>query len=198
MFLIVLGMIVAIIILSVNNHSLKEELEKLKQQIVRNVNFCPKCGADYRNYNVFIKFCTKCGFNFLNPPPVQIQPEITNITTKTQEKTNSTEKQKYTDKEIKNSWILTIGSILVVLSAIVFLASTWDFTHNVVKTAVISLMLVIFFGISNIADKKLNLKQTSKTFYYIALIYIPIVLLSIYLFSLFGDCFSFYGEGKYI
>lgn len=196
MSVIVIGMIIAIIVLSVNNHNLKEELYELKQSISKKINFCPKCGADYRAYNGVIKFCTKCGFNFLNPPPIS---QVSNVIVQApQENRVVIEKEKHSDKEIKNSLILTIGSILIVLSAIVFLASTWKITHNVVKTAVISLMLIIFFGISNIAEKKLNLKQTSKTFYYIALIYIPIVLLSISLFSLFGHYLSLYGEGKYI
>ena len=40
-------------------------------------------------------------------------------------------------------------------------------------------------------DKYLNLKQTSKAFYYIALTYIPLALLSISIFELFGKYLSF-------
>ena len=59
-------------------------------------------------------------------------------------------------------------------------------------------MLAVFLAISYIADKYFNLKQTSKTFFYIALAYIPITLLSISMFSLFGNFLSLYGDGKYI
>ena len=53
MAVIVLGMIIAIIILGVNNHDLKEEICELKKLIANKVNFCPKC-ADYINgkYNI--------------------------------------------------------------------------------------------------------------------------------------------------
>ena len=59
-------------------------------------------------------------------------------------------------------------------------------------------MLFVFLTASHIADKYLKLKQTSKAFYYIALAYLPILFLSISLFSLFGKYFSIYGLGKYI
>jgi len=106
--------------------------------------------------------------------------------------------EKTMSQETKNNLILISGSILIILSAIVFLTSTWTVTHDFFKTIIIVLMLGVFLAVSHIADKFLNLKQTSKAFYYIALAYIPILFLSIALFELFGKYFSLYGLGKYI
>ena len=61
----------------------------------------------------------------------------------------------------------------------------------------IVVMLVIFLVAKYIAEK-INLKQTAKAFYYIALAYIPIIFLSIFLFELFGQYLSINGDGKYV
>ena len=123
----------------------------------------------------------------------EIKPEIKPVNTATQ-----APKVKLTDKEIKNSSILIVGSILIIISALLFLTTTWNVTHNVFKAFILLVMLAVFLSASYIGDKVLNLKQTSKAFYYIALAYIPIIFLAIYLFSLFGDYLSIYGEDKYI
>ena len=183
-------MIVVIIILLSKNNNLKNENDNLKIRNYNRISFCPKCGFDFRNFINRVNFCPKCGHNFNEAPPVSYQQQSIN--------SNSVKKEKYTDKEIKNSLIMITGAILIVLAAIIFLTSTWNITHNIIKTGVILFMLVVFLAISYISKEYLNLKQTSKTFYYIALSYIPIILLSISMFSLFGNYLSLYGEGRYI
>ena len=79
---------------------------------------------------------------------------------------------------MKNVMILVSGAILIVLSAIVFLMSTWNVIPNFVKTIVLTLLIGVFLGESKIADKKLKLKLTSITFYYLAMAYIPIMLIN--------------------
>ena len=106
--------------------------------------------------------------------------------------------KKQNDTEIKNSLILIIGSCLLVLAAILFLTTTWNTTTNSLKTIVLMFMLIIFYGSSNIAKNYLKIPQTAKAFYYISLAYIPIVLLSIFIFKLFGDYLSYIGDGKFI
>ena len=189
MFLII-AIIVVFIILIRQNSSLKKENDNLKINNFNIVKFCPKCGFDLRSLLNRVNFCPKCGHNFNQAPPInnyqnnKIKEEI--------------KKQKPTDKEVKNSLILTSGAILVIISAIAFLTSTWNITGSFVKTLILFLMLMVFFIVSYIADKYLNLKQTARTFYYIALSYIPIVFISISMFGLFGDYLSLMGEGRYI
>ena len=184
MFIMII-IITLIIILMYNNNKLKKENESLKIKNNNTTMFCPKCGV---NILRGIRFCPKCGHNFNQAPPGNVyQQTSVNIT-----------KVKHTDKEIKNTLILTVGAILIIISAIAFLISTWNATGNFVKTLILLLMLIVFFSVSYIADKRLNLKQTSKTFYYVAFAYLPIIFLSIAMFGLFGNYLSLNGEGKYI
>ena len=55
-------------------------------------------------------------------------------------------------------------------------------------------MLGVFYGASAIA-KKIKLEQTYKAFHYITLAYIPITLISLCVFDLIGDYFSWGCEG---
>ena len=105
-------------------------------------------------------------------------------------------KEQRDDEGIKNKFILMVGAILIVLAAIVFLTSTWHTIPNVVKTSVIILLTGVFVGASNIAKKVFKLEETSNTFLYIALAYLPISLFSISLFGLIGDYFSISGNGN--
>lgn len=106
-------------------------------------------------------------------------------------------KREAEERERKNTTILITGSLLIVLAAIVFLMSTWNSVSNIVKTAVLVLLIGVFWGASKIAKEKFKLDKTSNTFFYLAMAYIPICLISCSVFGLFGDYFSIYGEGRY-
>ena len=101
------------------------------------------------------------------------------------------------ERETKNTSILITGAILIVLAAIVFLMSTWNTVSNIIKTAVLVLLIGVFLGASKIAKDKFKLEKASNTFFYLAMAYIPICLISCSIFGLFGNYFSIYGDGKY-
>ena len=98
----------------------------------------------------------------------------------------------------RNTLILISGASLVILSAIVFLLSTWNAIPELLKTATLSMLIVVFLGFSKIAKNKFKLNSVANTFYYIALAYIPIVLISISFFKLLGNYLSIYGDGRNI
>ena len=98
----------------------------------------------------------------------------------------------------RNLSILITGSILIVLAAIVFLTTAWQTTPDFIKTIVLFLVAFVFIGASKISKEKYNLEKASKTFFYIGMAYLPICLLSISIFGLFGTYLSASGEGKYI
>ncbi len=165
----VLILIIAVIILIVENDKKNKELFSLKKQIEnKNINFCPKCGYNFNEKKETIKKPIKA---------VSKPTENINIIQNNKKTKNS---------EINNSWILITGSVLIILSAIVFLTATWTITHSFIKTIIIILMFIVFEGVSKIAKEK-NLKQTSKTFHYIALAYIPIMLISLFFFGYIGE-----------
>lgn len=106
--------------------------------------------------------------------------------------------EKVIDKnKIKNTTILLTGAFLLILAAIVLLMSTWSILPNFIKTLVLFMFVLVFVGISNKAEK-MGLKDTSKTFFNLAMAYIPICLVSISLFGLLGEYLSVNGDGKFI
>lgn len=108
---------------------------------------------------------------------------------------NSSSKAKNKQNQ-RNTLILISGATLVILSAIVFLLSTWNSIPELLKTATLSMLIVVFLGFSKIAKEKFKLESVANTFYYIALAYIPIVLISISFFKLLGNYLSLYGDGS--
>ena len=119
------------------------------------------------------------------------------VSTPSQSKTQPSEKKPVEKTDVKNILILISGSVLIVLAAIVFLATSWHSIPNVVKTITLVLLDIVFFALSYVAKAGFKLKQTAKTFKYIGLLYIPIVLISISVLRLFGDIITV-GQGKYI
>jgi hypothetical protein len=98
----------------------------------------------------------------------------------------------------RNLSILITGSILIILAAIVFLTTAWKTIPDFIKTITLFLVTFVFLGASKISKAKYHLEKASKTFFYISMAYLPICLLSIFIFGLFGTYFSITGEGKYI
>ena len=134
---------------------------------------------------------------------IPVRPQVKQSTQTIKPKTISNEeKQKIQseketkEREKKNIAILITGAILIVLAAIVFLLSTWNSIADVVKTITILFVGGVFLGASKIAKDNFNLPKTSKTFFYIAMAYIPICLLSIWIFGLFGEYLAIYGGGS--
>jgi len=178
--MIIIIFIIVIIYLSIQLEKVKKENIELKNASKQTtMNFCPKCGFSLTGKN---RQTTEKIYQSLSTPISSPQKKA----------------KKYNDTEIKNSVILSVGAILVVIAAIVFITTTWDTTLDIIKTLVIFLMFFVFLGSSYIADHYLNIKQTSKVFLYIAFSYLPIVFFSISIFELLGNYLSFYGAGKFI
>jgi len=102
------------------------------------------------------------------------------------------------ETETKNTAILVAGAICIVLAAIVFLTSTWNMIPDILKTIVLLLLTGVFLGGSYLAKNKFGLDKASQAFFYIAMAYIPICLLSISVFGLLGYYLSIFGEGRYL
>lgn len=95
----------------------------------------------------------------------------------------------------RNNLILITGSILIVLAAILFLTSTWNVLPNIIKVITVFFLVFIFLGLSYYAKHNLNILKTAKAFFYIAMIYIPISLISIAPLGLLGKTLQ---SGKYL
>lgn len=179
--MIELIMVVIISILAYNLKELKEENAKLKKQLEQYI----------KNKEVNIQ-----QVNINNDLENKVS-ENEHIIENTMVNESFYDRNKKKENR-KNTMILVSGSILIVLAAIVFLLSTWNTMPNIIKTAILVLLIGVFLGISKFAKKVFKLEQASKTFYFIAMAYIPIVMISISVFKLFGTYLSSVGEGKYI
>ena len=163
-------LIIVIIVLSISNNNLTNKIvdlqRKLNEQKNENNsnNYCPQCGFDLKSTQY-----QASNANY-NQSFIPVQNQIPIIP-----ETPAKPKKEMSEKEIKNSTILTVGAILVIVSAIVFLTSTWNTSLDIVKTLIIFFMFLVFLGSSVIADKYLNIKETAKVFLYIALSYVSII-----------------------
>lgn len=110
-------------------------------------------------------------------------------------KTVDDEKEK---KQLKNTVLLALGAFFIVIAAVSFLYSTWYTVPDFLKTGVILVLAGVFLGISHVADKVFDLKKTASTFFYIAMAYIPICLVSISIFGFVGEYLSLAGDGKFV
>lgn len=189
-----IGLIVAVIILASENNKLKDENNKLKKELskYRNNSQDENEKINEKLYNTAQATKNSTVSNNINTS-IRTTANIQNRVSQRQVK-----KQKMTKEQSKNVMILISGAIFIILSAIVFLMSTWNVIPNIIKTMVFVLLIGVFLGASKIADKKLKLKMTSATFYYLAMAYIPIMLISIWGFELFGKYLSIHGDGSYI
>lgn len=115
-----------------------------------------------------------------------------------EEKRKIREERERKERETNNIIVLVAGAVLIVLSAIVFLLSTWQTIPDIIKTITILFVGGVFLGASKLAKEQFNLPKASKAFFYIGMIYLPICLMSIWIFGLLGDYLSVFGDGSSI
>ena len=101
-------------------------------------------------------------------------------------------------RERNISWALILGVILLFIGGLVFATSNWSSMNNLIKVLFVSLVSIIFFASSYIADKYLNIKKTAFAFMTLGSLFLPVSIISIGFFELLGTWLSFYGEGKYV
>ena len=191
----IIGLLIAVIILAINNGTLNKQVKELKKRLKEYEN------GEYKENVNTNQIATEQNRVSVNNNPIESNASINKQVAPSNYqsvKTETVKAKKSNDGSSKNILILISGSILIVLSAIVFLVTTWNTIPDAIKTITLTLLVGVFLGASHIAKKNFKLEQTAKTFYYIAMIYIPIALVSIALFKLFGEYLSLSGAGKYI
>lgn len=99
-------------------------------------------------------------------------------------------------RERNITWSLILGVIMLLISGLVVATSTWDQIGPLLKVSLISFVSVFFLGLSWVTGKLLNIKQTAFAFLTLGSLFVPITVLSIGYFELFGPYLSLTGEGK--
>ena len=100
-------LVIVLFALLKQNMDLSKQIDKLKKE------------KEEKKDNEII-YCPSCGYNLKDKkdPIKNNSPNLSN------NKTITPIQNKYTDKEIKNSTILIVGSILILLSSIIYLTTT--------------------------------------------------------------------------
>lgn len=218
--LIFIGLIIAVVVQEKQKEKMaikyKKIIEQLKQENMHlkegNLNFTQRTdvGRDEEIENVRIQQLNQVQQQAVqtekqviqeHEQTEQIQHQSTYVEKKVQKEISSkaTVQRKAIQKDVvKNNIILAVGSIFIVVAAISFLYTGWDILHNALKIGVLGILAIVFLMLSHLAKHKLNLPQTAKAFFYIAMGYIPIVLFSLSLLDLIGEYFSISGDGRFI
>lgn len=105
-------------------------------------------------------------------------------------------KQELRDRNI--TLVLVLGVLFVMLAGTIFATSNWSLFSSALKTALILLVAVLFFGVSLLAEKKLRIAKTAFAFWVLGALFVPVIFLSIGYFELFGRWLSLRGDGNYV
>ncbi len=106
-----------------------------------------------------------------------------------------TQKENRTKTRLSNTILMIVGAILVVIASIVFLVSSWDSMHGLLKTLILIAIQMIFMLFSRICNKNLDIPKVSKVFNYLVIAFVPIILLSLSCFEALGEYLSITGDG---
>ncbi|SDQ08690.1 hypothetical protein [Virgibacillus salinus] len=104
--------------------------------------------------------------------------------------------QEIRDRNI--TWSLILGVVLLLIGGLVLATSTWDTLTDWKKTGFIGLVSLLFFGLAYFTTRILKIEKTAFAFHVLGSLFLPIVILSLGYFELFGAYFSFSGEGRYL
>lgn len=92
--------------------------------------------------------------------------------------------------------LMIVGTILVIIAALVFATTNWYIIPNHFKVAIIFSFSLIFFICSYISKRKLKLKKTEILFYTLGSIFLPITIIAAGYYKVFGSWFSLFGNGN--
>ena len=110
---------------------------------------------------------------------------------------NLPERNTAEDRKAKNvSGLLITGVSMVLLAGLIFVTTNWSLISEGFKIFLIILVTLMFFGVSGFAEKTLGLDSTSKGFFTLGTLFVPITCVSMFFFEIFGEWLSFSGDGK--
>lgn len=92
--------------------------------------------------------------------------------------------------------LLVIGALLIILAGFIFATTTWATLGNIVKAVIILSFSAVLFAASSVAERKFVLPKTGKVFYTLGCAFLPITVFAIAYFKIFGEWFSFSGNGS--
>lgn len=92
--------------------------------------------------------------------------------------------------------ILILGALLISLSGFIFAVATWGVLSTFFKSVVLISFSAVFFAIHSLSERKLKLPQTGRVFYILGSIFLPSAVVAAGVLKVFGEYFSFTGDGR--
>lgn len=92
--------------------------------------------------------------------------------------------------------ILILGAMFISLAGFVFAAAAWGVLNTFFKSVMLLSFSAVFFAIHSLAKRKLKLDMTGRVFYTLGSVFLPAAVAAAGLLKVFGEYFSFGGEGR--
>ncbi len=103
------------------------------------------------------------------------------------------------EQRSRNVTVLLLLAVFFVLIAGMYLAtSSWMLLSSVMKSSLIGLVSLLFFGVSILTDKKIKIPKTAFAFWMLGSLFVPITLIAFGYYGLFGQFLSLFGDGRSI
>lgn len=92
--------------------------------------------------------------------------------------------------------VLATGVAFVLLSGVIFATTAWRRLGAGPRTFLVFLAVALFYGISAICERQFRLRATGRAFFALGTLFIPTALLAAGHFAVFGQWLSLYGPGR--
>lgn len=109
-------------------------------------------------------------------------------------------KKKLSPQEVRErniTWLLNLGVMMLLIGGLILATSNWETLDNWMKSGLIVLVSILFFGLASLTMHGLKIRKTAFAFYVLGGLFLPISILSIGFLELLGPYFSVHGGGHY-
>ena len=96
------------------------------------------------------------------------------------------------------SLLLIAGVVFLFLGGALVLKQTWASLADSVRAVILLLFSMMFFGANVVAEKVFRLPKTGLAFYILGCVFLPLSVAGIGTFKLFGEWFSYSGDGSWL
>src|SRR5699024_8056210 len=100
-------------------------------------------------------------------------------------------------RERNITWLLILGVTFLLISGLVIATSSWNQMGSLLKVITLLGVSIFFLGLSGISSKFLKIEKTAFAFLTLGSLFLPIAIIGIGYFGLFGDYLTLTGEGRY-
>lgn len=101
-------------------------------------------------------------------------------------------------RERNITWLLILGVSFLLISGLVVATSSWDQMGPVLKVITLLGVSLFFLGLSGLSSRFLKIEKTAFAFLTLGSLLLPIAIIGIGYFGLFGDYLTITGDGRFL